>query len=95
MYSCKLTVVSVTTTGENETKDFNGVNPNYIGSLGTPYQMQPVPEDQSVIGTMLPNGYSSFWEWADAVGRGINSLTTNSYNDSRIQAVFSVNQEVD
>lgn len=95
MYSCKLTVISTNVnTGEAESKDFNGVNPNYLGSLGVPYVQQPTPEDTQITGTTLPDGYDTFWEWAAAVGRGIASLSTNSYFNSRVQAVFDVNQEV-
>lgn len=95
MYSCKLTVISTNVnTGESETKDFNGVNPKYIAAIGVPYSMQPTPEDVSITGTTLPQGYETFWAWASAVGRGISSLTTNSYANSRVQAIFDVNQEV-
>lgn len=86
MYSCKLTVIGVNvSTGDAVGKDFNGVNRNYIGNLGG---------TATIEGVGLPDAYGTFWEWADAVARGINSLTTNTYNDCRIQAVFDINQEV-
>lgn len=95
MYSCKLTVIgTLASTGESATKDFNGVNPNFIAQIGVPYAYPPPsPEDMQITGKMLPDTYASFWAWVDAVGRGINSLTTSTYNDSRITAVFSANEE--
>lgn len=92
MYSCKLTVITTNvSTGDGESKDFNGVNPKYLASIGVPYSA----EGSSITGTKLPQGYNTFWAWADAVGRGIASLSTNTYYNSRVQAIFDVNQEVD
>jgi len=90
MYSCKLTVISYSVaTNEAVSKDYNGVNRNYIGNLGTERH-----DPAEIEGVSLPDVYGSFWEWAQAVARGINSLTTNTYNNCRVQAVFDVNQEV-
>lgn len=96
MYSCKLTVITTNvSTGDSESKDFNGVNPKYLASIGVPYSVSPTPEGSAITGKMLPQGYNTFWAWADAVGRGIASLSTNTYYNSRVQAIFDVNQEVD
>lgn len=82
MYSCKLTILSTNAaSGEVDTKDFSGVNQNYIAQIGG-------------NAVELPEGYSTFWAWADAVARSINSLTTGTYYNSRVQAIFDINQEV-
>lgn len=38
--------------------------------------------------------YESYADWADAVGRAINELTTNSYVDSQVAATWAMSEEL-
>lgn len=89
MYSCKLTIIGRDTGGDSVTKDFAGVNRKYIAQIGYEHN-----GEAGIGGVELPGSFTTFWEWADAVARGINGLTTNTYDDARITAIFNTSQEM-
>lgn len=74
---------------------FGYVNPLYLKEVSASASSSaPSPTDKTVSAYQLPTGYNSFWEWADAVARGINSLTNNTYADSYISSEWSVTEEI-
>lgn len=90
MAKFKITVQSTGTTGTSDSKDFNGVNSNYVVNIG----FEPSTAHKEVDGIDLPDNYETFWAWADAVARGINSLTTGSYVRCNVTAVFDTGEEM-
>lgn len=74
-------------------KKFSYINPSYIGTVALPWSQTPTPVD-SITGVMLPYNYDSFWAWASAVLRGLNSLSNNTYVDSLIGASWSLNEQL-
>lgn len=77
--------MQITSNNENlvrETRTISGCNPNYVGLLG------------SGEAPALPYGYSNFWYWADAVARGMLSLSLNSYYDVNMIATASMTEEL-
>lgn len=73
-------------------KKFSYINPSFVGSIALAWKQTPTG-DESVAGVMLPYNYQSYWAWANAVFRGLNSLSNNTYVDSLVGAVWSLNEE--
>lgn len=73
-------------------KKFSYINPSFLSSIALPWSNQPQPDDL-ITGVMLPYNYQTYWAWANAVFRGLNSLSNNTYVDSLIGASWSLNEE--
>lgn len=70
-------------TGEVRPRTYRMVNRNYLGQTGT-----GTPQT-------LPSNYTTFWAWADAAARAINSLSNNTYVDTMVNATWSTTEEMD
>ena len=73
-------------------KKFSYINPSYIGSIATAWSDSQAPVILEPV--MLPYNYSTYWAWASAVFRGLNSLSNNTYVDTVIGAAWSLNEEL-
>lgn len=70
-----------TANGEVEKRTYRGVNPGYA-----PGSQDPLP---------LPAEYGSYFILADAVMRGMESLSVDTYVNSNLTIVYDVSEEVD
>ncbi len=75
------------TSGDLVVRTYNYVNRDYVGQLPVGSAPAPTPD------LLLPSAYTSFWAWVEAVGRGLTSLSANTYVDSGVVASWSVNEE--
>lgn len=73
------------------TTDVGEVMPATIATVGLPFP--PIPGGDAPT-PILSEGYTSFWEWADAVARGILSLSVNTYRDCNVITEWSVTEEL-
>lgn len=82
-----------TSTTVNRT--YTNINRGFLTSIGVtnPYPNPPV-DPPSVPAQILPVGYNSFWAWADAVARGLNSLSRNTFEDCTVAATWSTTEEL-
>ena len=94
---CKFSITSYDGNG-NSSKSYGNCVKRYIATVGVT-EMSP----EGVSGELLPHSsatsssaevYESFWAWADAVGRAIIALSSDTYVDSKVSASWSINEEV-
>lgn len=89
---CNITVGSLEN-GSSRNRTFNYVNRDYLGSIAVKPPVTPTPEDNpQVQGNYLPVGYDTFWDWVAAIGRGINSLSLNTYIGTSVTASWDTNE---
>lgn len=86
--SLQLTTRDVTT-GNALNRTFGNINRSYIKEVGV-NASSPTPVEVVI----LPGNYETFWEWADAVGRRLNSLSANTFIDVTVTAGWSTTEEL-
>lgn len=75
---------------ENLYRTYVNINPNYIKQVGS--DANPA---ESVTGQTLPGNYETFWQWCNAVGAAIGSLSSATYTDARVTAEWMMSGEVE
>lgn len=89
------TTLSITATsasdGKAYTKSYGNIVQGYIGVIGGQAPALPwaVDEDGDIT-----RQTGTFAEWTDAVARGINTLTNDTYSDATVACSLSVNDEL-
>ena len=78
----KLQVISNDENLQKETRTYSACNMNYFGLLG------------SGSAPALPYGYENYYYWADAVVRGMLSLSLNTYHDVNVVATANMTEEL-
>ena len=77
-------------TGEVRPRTYRMVNRNYLGQIGTGSDSVTPITPQT-----LPSNYTTFWAWADAAARAINSLSNNTFVETMVNATWSTTEEMD